>query len=60
MTINHLKAEISVEMSLNNAVDRMRILKGKDRLALINEYREWLTTPNIEEEVLIIRNMKNN
>ena len=43
-----------LNMSVNNAVSRMKILKRPaDRRCLFNEYREWLGE-SIDDEVLAI------
>ncbi len=48
-------AEKSVELAMNNAIERMHTLEGADRWAIITEYKEWLSIPQIQDEVLIIR-----
>ena len=45
---------MSIEFAINNALDRMFILEGKDHLALMNEYKEWLSFPEDELDVLVI------
>ena len=43
-----------LNMSVNNAVSRMKILKrAADRRCLFNEYKEWLGE-SIDDEVLAI------
>ncbi len=32
----------SCEVTINSALKRLSILKGKDKIALENEFREWI------------------
>ena len=40
--------------SLVNVLKRASELKGKDQLSLAQEYKEWLSGPPFEEEILVI------
>ena len=41
----------SLEVALDHALDRLNQLKGKDRLAFANEYKEWLADDELIERV---------
>ena len=41
----------SLEVALDHALSRLNQLKGKDRLALASEYKEWLADDELKETV---------
>ena len=41
----------SVEIALDHALSPLKQLKGLDKLAFENEYKEWLTVEEITEQV---------
>tara|TARA_B100000945_G_scaffold63070_1_gene47113 strand:+ start:21 stop:203 length:183 start_codon:yes stop_codon:yes gene_type:complete len=41
----------SLEVALDYALARLNHLKGKDRLAFANEYKEWLADDELKERV---------
>tara|TARA_B100001093_G_C25939578_1_gene640309 strand:+ start:13 stop:207 length:195 start_codon:yes stop_codon:yes gene_type:complete len=45
------KATKSLEVALDHALARLNQLKGKDRLAFANEYKEWLADDELKERV---------
>tara|TARA_Y100001968_G_C19158006_1_gene619397 strand:+ start:229 stop:417 length:189 start_codon:yes stop_codon:yes gene_type:complete len=47
-------AETCVEFAIDNALERMKRLNGKDKISVLNEYREWLATSKLDLEILII------
>ena len=46
--------ETSVEFAIDNALDRLFLLRGGDYNALLNEYKEWLGPSRKDLEILII------
>ena len=48
-------AEKSVEEAIDNALNRLFVLHGKDRLAVISEYKEWIGSESVNDEVLVLR-----
>ena len=58
MNIRLTPAETSIELAIDNARERMLELSGKDYQAILNEYKEWLFFPQIEDEVLLIQDNK--
>ena len=48
----------SIQLALSNALSRLPFLKSEERLALVNEYREWLQDKTFSEEVMILRDSK--
>ena len=51
ISMGESQAMKSVEVALDNALARLNQLKGKDRLAFLNEYKEWLGGDKITEQV---------
>ena len=45
--------ETSVEFAIDNALERMFILNGRDYSALVSEYKEWLYHKN-KIEILVL------
>ena len=58
MNIRLTPAETSIELAIDNAHERLLELSGKDNQAVLNEYKEWLFFPQIDEEVLVIHRDK--
>ena len=54
MSTKSSKAETCVELAIDNAMDRMYLLKGGDQQALLSEYKEWLTSSITDVEILIM------
>tara|TARA_Y100001968_G_C19367671_1_gene723421 strand:- start:475 stop:657 length:183 start_codon:yes stop_codon:yes gene_type:complete len=54
MNIRLTPAETSIEFAIDNARERLIVLTGKDYQALLSEYKEWLVSPESDEEVLVI------
>tara|TARA_Y100001968_G_C19072646_1_gene579149 strand:+ start:389 stop:580 length:192 start_codon:yes stop_codon:yes gene_type:complete len=54
MTIRADQAETSIEFAIDNALDRMMILEGKDHHALLNEYKEWLIPSEKQIDILVL------
>ena len=59
MNIRLTPAETSIEFAIDNARERLHYLTGKDHLAVLKEYDEWLSLPSFEEEVLVIHSKLN-
>ena len=51
MSTQENQAMKSVEIAIDNALTRLQKLKGLDRLAFANEYKEWLVNEEIKEQV---------
>ena len=51
MSTQENQAMKSVEIAIDNALTRLQKLKGQDRLAFANEYKEWLVDEEIKEQV---------
>tara|TARA_B100000029_G_scaffold254553_1_gene251357 strand:- start:432 stop:629 length:198 start_codon:yes stop_codon:yes gene_type:complete len=51
MSTQEDQAMKSVEIAIDNALTRLQKLKGLDRLAFANEYKEWLVDEEIKEQV---------
>ncbi len=51
MSTRETQAMKSLEVALDNALSRLNQLKGKDRLALASEYKEWLVDDELTEQV---------
>ncbi len=51
MSTQENQAMKSVEIAIDNALTRLQKLKGLDRLAFANEYKEWLVDEEIKEQV---------
>ena len=51
MSTKENQAMKSVEIAIDNALTRLQKLKGLDRLAFANEYKEWLVDEEIKEQV---------
>ena len=51
MSKHERQAMISLEVALDNALSRLNQLKGADRTALENEYKEWLVDDKSKEQV---------
>ena len=54
MNTKSSNAETCVEFAIDNAMDRMYLLKGGDQQALLSEYKEWLTSSITDVEILIM------
>ena len=54
MNIRLSPAETSIEFAIDNARERLIVLNGQDHQAILNEYKEWLLSPQVDEEVLVI------
>ena len=44
------RVELSVHMAFTNAKQRMRALKGADRMAVHREYQEWFLVSDADED----------
>ena len=51
MSSREAQAMKSLEVALDHALSRLNELKGKDRLALAKEYKEWLSDEELRESV---------
>ena len=51
MSSRERQAMKSLEVALDYALARLNQLKGKDRLALASEYKEWLADDELKERV---------
>ena len=60
MKIYQSNAATSIEFAIDNALERLSLLDGKDNLAVREEYREWLNYSNQGEQVLIIKDKETN
>ena len=40
-----------IEVALDHALARLNNLEGEDRIALANEYKEWLADDELKEKV---------
>tara|TARA_Y100001968_G_scaffold232170_1_gene214967 strand:- start:22980 stop:23162 length:183 start_codon:yes stop_codon:yes gene_type:complete len=58
MNIRLTPAETSIEFAIDNARDRLLLLKGKDYEAILSEYKEWLLFSHVDDEVLVIEDNK--
>ena len=54
MNTKSINTEASIEFAIDNALERINILSDKDRMSVLNEYREWLSYPRNGLDVLII------
>ena len=51
MSLEENQAVRSIEIALDNALERLQELEGLDKLAFANEYKEWLVDKEIKEQV---------
>ncbi len=51
MSSSEIKAMKSLEVVLDYVLVRLNQLQDKDRLALVNEYKEWLADYEVKEKV---------
>ena len=47
--------DASIEFAVDNALERILKLEGKDQTALINEYKEWLFSFKADQDILVIK-----
>ena len=57
MNIRSQGAETSIEFAIDNALERMSLLKGKDHKALNEEYKEWLAFSGKDIDILVVNNI---
>ncbi len=55
MTLDETRAQESIEIAITNAITRMHILQGKNRRAIISEYKEWLFQNSSLEDVVVLK-----
>ena len=51
MSLKASQAMKSIEVALDHALARLNNLEGEDRIALANEYKEWLADDELKEKV---------
>ena len=54
MTTRSGDAETSIEFAIDNVLERIALLKGKDQQSLVSEYQEWLFGNDKELDILFI------
>tara|TARA_Y100001968_G_C19325264_1_gene701365 strand:- start:81 stop:269 length:189 start_codon:yes stop_codon:yes gene_type:complete len=57
MTTRSGNAETSIEFAIDNVLERISILEGRDQQALVSEYQEWLFGNDKELDILFINYM---
>ena len=58
MGLQKAQIEKSISLAIGNAINRLPLLSKEDRLAVVNEYKEWLVDKEIKEEVMILKEIK--
>tara|TARA_B100001250_G_C19780970_1_gene781856 strand:- start:1089 stop:1277 length:189 start_codon:yes stop_codon:yes gene_type:complete len=51
MSTREERATETVKMALDNAIKRLTKIKGADRIALTNEFKEWIETNKVDDDV---------
>ena len=59
MTTSSSNGEASIEFAIDNVLERLSLLEGADKKALIDEYKEWLDTTEDQLNILIINHISN-
>ena len=54
MKARTINVETSVEFAVDNAIERSLVLEGKDRNAILGEYKEWFSSSKTDIEILVI------
>ncbi len=58
MTIRNNELRESINLAIDNAINRLQHLEGKNRWAVVNEYKEWIADITIKDEIWSTRYLK--
>ncbi len=58
MTIGNNELRESINLAIDNAISRLQYLEGKNRWAVVNEYKEWMSDIKIKDEIWSTRYLR--
>ena len=58
MPIESENVNESIQLAIDNAISRLHLLEGRNRWAIVNEYKEWIADATIKEEIWSMKYLK--